>query len=275
MAEQAQIRSNMLGRDPGVEASIGQAVARVEALTREAPNDPGVLEALALIYDRAARAYTNTGGKRTPESVRISIEFNRKGLAAIERILAGQPEDERWLKARAAALVDLAKTLSHADEHAEADRTIGKALEQNAWLYARDPNNVELAIERLIALENASTIAYRVGDMQRTLRFARETIAQGGRIPEAIRNTVSMRSHLSEAKALMGGALLAMANAPSLDREKRLAMLTEARSLLVGHIAFLDGVRRDKLGVFAEEAINEVHDAIKACDEAIAKLSRG
>ena len=274
MAEQAQLRSSMLGRNPDVEASMSQAIAKVEALAREAPNDPAGLEALAVTYDRAARAYTNSGVARTSESVRLSIEFNRKALAAVERILAGKPADEHWLKRRAATLVDLANTLTHAGEHAEADRMIGKALEQNAWLYARDPNNVELAIERLMTLETASVTAYRVGDMERTIRFARETIAQGGRIPEATRNTPVMRSHISEAKALMGGALLAMAAAPSLDREKRLAMLTEARSLLVGHIALLDEVLRDKLGVVAEEGYKEVMDAIKACDEAIAKLSR-
>ena len=184
-----------------------------------------------------------------------------------------KPDDEHWLKRRAATLADLAKTLNHAGEHAEADRTIGKALEQSAWLYARDPNNVELAIERLMTLENASVTAYRVGDMERTIRFARETIAEGERMPEATRNTVSMRGHISEAKALIGGALLAMASAPSLGREKRFAMLTEARSLLVGHLAFLDEAR-DKLGVPFEDVNGEVMAAIKACDAAIAKLSR-
>ena len=265
----------MLGRNPDVEASMGQAIAKVEALAREVPGDPAVLEALAMTYDRAARAYTNTntGATRTAESVRLSIGFNRKALAAIERILAEKPEDERWLKRRAATLVDLAKTLNHAGEHAEAERTIGKALEQNAWLYARDPNNVELVIERLFTLENASVSAYRLGDMQRTIRFARETIAQGARMPEASRNTVSVRGHISEAKALIGGALLAMASAPSLGREKRLAMLTEARSLLVGHMAYFDEVR-DKLGVPVEDVNGEVMYAIKACDEAITKLSR-
>ena len=272
MAEQARLKSVMLGRNSDVEVSIGRAVGKLEAIALEGTGDPVVLESLALIYQRAALAYAS--GKRTLESVQLSIGFNRKILAVLEKILARKPDDERWLKFRAATLVDLAKTLNHAGEHAEADRTMGKALEQNAWLYARDPNNVELAIDRLQTLENAAVAAYRVGDMERTIRFARETIAEGGRMPEATRNTVSMRSHISESKALIGGALLAMAAAPSLDRAKRLSMLTEARSLLVGHITFLDEVRREKLGIFDENVVNEVMDAIKGCDEAIAKLSR-
>jgi tetratricopeptide (TPR) repeat protein len=237
----------------------------------EKPGDRAVLEALAQIYERAARTYT--GGNRTPQSVRLSIEFNRKAIATAEKILVAKPEDVRWLKFRASALVELSKTLAHAGEYAEADRTIGEALQLSAQLYARDPNNVELAMERLMTLENASTAAYRVGDMERTIRFARDTIAQGGRMPEAARSTPVIRSHISESNALIGGALLVMARAPSLGREKRLLMLTEARSLLTGHIAFLNEVRRDKLGALDADVDKEVMAAIKACDDAIAKLS--
>jgi len=273
MAEQADLKSRRLGRSPDVEASMQQAIAKFEALAAERPGDPVILEAKTSIYQRAAEAYTN--GNRTPESVRISIEFNRKVLAAAEEILAARPEDERWLKFRAAALADLSKTLNHGGEHAEADQVIGKALEQNARLYARDPNNVELAVDRLFALENAATAAYRVGDMPRTIRLARETIAQGDRLPEATRRTVGPRSQVAEAKALIGGAMLALAGASSLEREKRLAMLGEARSLLAGFLTFLDETHREKLGVFDESVVGEVNDAIKACDVAIAKLSRG
>jgi tetratricopeptide (TPR) repeat protein len=272
VAEQSALTSGMLSRNPELEALANRAVAVVEALAAEKPDDSAVLEALAQIYQRTARTYT--AGNRTPQSVRLSIDFNRKAIAAAEKILAAKPEDVRWLKFRASSLVELSKTLARAGEYAEADRTIGEALQLSAQHYARDPNNVELAIERLMTLENASTAAYRVGDMERTVRFARETIAQGGRIPEASRNTTIIRSHISESKALIGGALLVMARAPSLDREKRLSMLTEARLLLTGHIAFLDEARRDKLGALDADVDKEVMAAIKACDEAIAKLSR-
>ena len=272
MIEQAALTSRRLGRNPGVEAMANQAVSKIEALARERPGDAVVLEALALIYARTAITYTT--GNRTSQSVRLSIEFNRKAIAAAEKILAGKPDDERWLKFRASTLVQLSKTLAHAGEHGDADRTIGEALQLNAQLYARDPNNVELAMERLLTLENAATAAYRRGDMKRTVRFARETIAQGARLPETTRNTVSMRGHIAESKALIGGALLVLARAPSLDREKRLSMLTEARSLLIGFMAYIDEIRREKQGAFPESVVKEVMDAIKGCDEAIAKLSR-
>ncbi|MGE0357592.1 MAG: serine/threonine-protein kinase [Burkholderiales bacterium] len=272
LAEQAQLTGLRLGRDRGVESAMDQAVEKVEALARERPDDLVVLEAKASVYGRAANAYTY--GKRTRESVRQSVDFNRKALAAAESILAGKPENEHWLKFRAATLVDLAKTLNHAGENAEADRTIAEALAQNARLYARDPKNVELGIARLVTLENASVAAYRVGDMPRTLRLAREALAQESRLPGSARGTITTRAHVAESKALIGGALLSMASAPALGRDKRLAMLVEARPLLAEAVAFLEEVSRLKLGALDESYIREIKDAARHCDEAIAKLSR-
>jgi hypothetical protein len=52
-------------------------------------------------------------------------------------------------------------------------------------------------------------------------------------------------------------------------------MLTEARSLLADAVAFVDQVRADKQDShFEEGADDEIRNALKQCDEALARLGR-
>ena len=268
LAEQANLTSISLGPSPGVDASIARAVAMVEALAAQDPGDRAVLEAQATTYGRAASAYS---GDVSADSTRTSLEFNRKSLAAVEKILAGKPDDQRWLKFRTGALVERAGGLNHAGRHAEAVEAIREALKNNAELFARDPKNVELAIDRVLVLNIAALTAYRGGDHLEAVRFGREVIAQGARISQ---KTLPVRSNVAESKALVSAALLAMAEAPAVERTKRLAMLTEARSLVAESLAFHDEIRKVYPGAWSESIVTEIKGVAKRCDEALAKLAR-
>ncbi len=270
MAEQANLTSVMAGQSAAVEATVARAVANLEALARELPGDLGVRENLAATYERAASI--NAGDKHTPQSLRLAIAYLRTEGEVLRGIAAERPNEQRIHAMQLAYLVNLAQNLTTAGELAEAERTIGEALELAAVLLARDPRNAERTVDSLMASNSAAFIAYRLGDPPRTIRRAREALAFAARLPEATRGTRDVRNIIAEAKFYLGGGLLASSSAPSLDVGQRRALLLESRSLLAEAAAFLDEVRREKLGHFNESESRELDDTLKRCEEALARL---
>jgi tetratricopeptide (TPR) repeat protein len=272
MAEQAHLTTIKLGPNPEVEALIARALANLEALAREAPEQTVVRMNLSYTYLRAGAMFGL--GNRSPERVRMATEYDRKALAAIRTVLAEKPDDANARRVELSALLELVRVLSYAGEHREADRTMSEVLTLGAQRLARDPKNVEVSTDSLELLNLGSLAAYRVGDNARAIRLGREALAQAARLPQDTQKAVYVRNNVAEAKSHLGAALLASAQSPSLDRGERLALLTEARSLLVDAAAFVDQIRAEKLGSFDEGEAKEILDTLKRCNEAIARLAK-
>jgi eukaryotic-like serine/threonine-protein kinase len=273
MAEQAHLTTIKLGPSPELEALMAKALANLEALAREAPGETVVRVNLSYTYLRAGAMFGL--GNRTPERVRKATEYDRKALAAIRTVLASKPDDANAQRVELSALLELVRVLSYAGEHGEADRTMSEVLALGAKRVARDPKNIEVFTDTLELLNLGSLAAFRVGDIPRAIRLGREALAQAARLPQDTQKAVYVRNSVAEAKSHLGAALLASAQSHSLDRGRRLALLTEARSLLVDAVAFLDQIRAEKLGSVDESEAKEIVDTLERCDAAIARLKAG
>jgi eukaryotic-like serine/threonine-protein kinase len=272
LAEQAHLTSIKLHRTPEVVATMEKTLAILEALVREAPDELAIRETLAANYQRAAMIFS--GPNRTEDSVRQAVEYGRKALATYESVLAVKPDEAKWIGSRRDAVVELGKALSYAGQNREADRTFSEALKLDAERMARDPKNVEMYTDNLKLLNLASLVAFRVGDHPRAIHLGREALALAERLPPETRKVQYVRDYVAGTKSHLGAALIASAQSALLDRDKRLALLREARSLLVDAIAFLDEIRRDNLGAYDEGDAKELTDNLARCDAAIARLSR-
>lgn len=272
-AAQARLSSMMFGNSPDAEAEVRRSIAILETLLREGPGEPVVRETLMATYESAAKVLTSSN--RTAASVQEAVGYYRKAVEMVREDMAANPGDGRMPALEQQYLTALALTLSLSGQYPEADRTIVEALERGAKLLARDPRNIAPAIDYLVSLNNAALIAYRMGDPPRVIRHAHAALAVAARMPEETRKTVRVRGQLAEVKALNGGALLVAAGNPALARARRLALLTEARPLLAEAVAFVDQIRAEKLFAYPESVAREITDALRRCDEAIAKLGPG
>ena len=154
----------------------------------------------------------------------------------------------------------------------EADGVIAEAMAMAAQQAARDPKNIEVATDELAVLGQASLIALRAGDPARSIRHGRAALAIAARLPAGTLTSRDVRSDIAEAKSYLGFALLATAQARSVEAARRRALLTEARDLLGEAKAFLAEVRAQKLGTFPEEEAREIEEALARCDAALARL---
>ncbi len=270
MAEQAHLTSLIHGHSAEVEATVDRAIATLEALSRELPAEAGVRQNLASTYQRAGDILSGAG--KTPESVRAAVAYYRKALDLFRNLHAAKPGDQRLRNIALEVQVALAETLAVAGEIPEARRTIAEAVTRAAELRAADPKNADLAVAYLGAHRQAAMIANRAGDRASAIRHAREALASVARLPEDTRKSRDMRNTIAEAKAQLGIALVASAEAPGLERSWRLALLAEARVLLADAVAFIAEIRTEKLGSYDASDAKEIVDALARCDAAIARL---
>jgi tetratricopeptide (TPR) repeat protein len=269
LVEKAHLTSLMSGLSPEVEVTMTQATSSLEALAREEPGNVDLRAALATAYSRAGTALARSG--RTPASVQQAIVYLRKSRALARELAAEFPDDRKKLAFAAGTDFDLAQLHAIAGEHGEADRAIAEALAANAVQIARDPADVSLAGDRVKILAEATLIAHRLGDQPRAIARGREGLDAAQRLPEGIRNSRDVRSHVAEAKAYLGYALLASGSGFG-DRTRQLAALREARGLLAGAAAFVAEARAENLGAIPEDEAKELDAAVKRCDEALARM---
>jgi len=249
---------------------VERAAAILEALARESPRDTGVCTNLASTYQRAAIIFT--GDKRTPRSIAQGVAYYRKAVEALRALAVELPRDNRIPKLLAQNLVGLANSLVLAGEPREADRLIGEAVAIAARLAAVDPGNAEGATDQLSVLAQAALVAHRAGDPPRAIGHARAALAIAARLPGDTRRSRDVRSDVADTRATLGRALVARAGAPRHPPAARLADLREARGLFAEALAFLDEVRAEKLGAFAEEEERELRDDLRRCEAALARL---
>jgi tetratricopeptide (TPR) repeat protein len=271
-SERAFLARLLRGRSPEVDGVILGEVTTLEALAREAPDDATVRDHLIRAHERAGKLLTT--GKRPGEAL-AGAGHIRRALALVREAVAANPNDGKMAEAELTYLTLIALAQSQSGALREADRTIAEAVERGAGLAARDPRNVERVMGYLGALNTAALIAYRLGEHPRTIRLGRESLAAAARIPGETKEARDWRGTIAEAKALVGASLLGASARAAPDRDRQRAMLTEARSLLADAVAFVDQVRADKQDShFEEGADDEIRNALKQCDEALARLGR-
>ena len=267
--EKAHLTSLMSGLGPGVEETMTHATASLEALVREEPGNVDLRVALATAYSRAGTALARSG--RTPASVQQAIAYLRQSRALARELAAEYPDDRKRLAFAASTDFDIAQVHAIAGEHGDADRAIAEALAANAVQIARDPADVSLAGDRVKILAEATLIAHRLGDQPQAIARGREALVVAQRLPEGARHSRDVRSHVAEAKAYLGYALLASGSGAG-ARTQQLAALREARDLLAGAAAFVGEARAEHLGAIPEDDTQELDAARKRCDEALARL---
>lgn len=182
------------------------------------------------------------------------------------------PDDTRKLATEQEIVTGLAEALVLAGEYREADRTIEEAIAINRRLVAADPKDPTLIVDRMKTLTVAADIAGRLGEHPRAIRLGREVLASAQRLPPEVREGRDMRARVAEAKVLIGYALLASAGSGTSDSRVRLARLRESRALLTEGVAFIAEMREKNLGTVPEGIEKRLLEALKQCNEAIARL---
>jgi hypothetical protein len=131
-----------------------------------------------------------------------------------------------------------------------------------------------MAVHRLEILVGAADIANRLRDREQAMRLSREVLASAAKLPKETAPLRDLRIQVAEAKVILGYALVATAEAGANDRERRLAMLVEARSLFADVSRFLDEVRaQPTLGAVPEYKLREFAQARERLDKAFLKLA--
>lgn len=268
LAEQAHLTSLFSGQSPEVDALVQRAIASLEQLAAEAPADTTVRMNLASTYHRAAEILS--GDKRTPESLKLAIAVRRKGLALYDALERELPNDQRIPTIRAENLVGLADALAAAGETREAVAVAADAKRRYGALHRADPKNADLASSHMQALTTASTVARLAGDLPAAKREAREAIALERTLPEATRASKEGRNYRADAQYALGMALFETGKRA--DAARRGALLREARPLLAAAVDFIAAARTEKLGAIPEGEAKAREDALRACDQALARL---
>jgi tetratricopeptide (TPR) repeat protein len=260
--EKAQLTMLVTGSTPEIVATLAGAVAILEPLVREAPDDFELRKSLAASYMRIAKALVETPGK-----LEESIAYLRKAVA-----LAGQkPADPRIQSHE--EMVLLAEVLTIAGKHGEAEQVISEALRLNEAAMAADPSNLTLVADHLNILADTAKLALQLGDAPRAVRMYREALVLTARLPAEVLKTRDARMNVALTKYGLGSALLGSAGPAAGDRNRRLAILREARSLFADVAVFIGENRAERIMVIPDDQMKEFEAAVRSCDEAIARLT--
>ena len=268
--ERASLESIVSGRTPEAEAVMTRAVAALEALARETPGEPDARANLASAYLRIAKLLYHAG--RTAQSAQEAVAYMLKARALQAQLRAEFPADARMLARELEAVTELGRAQGAAGDLRGADRTMDEALALSREAVARDPSNASLAMDHVNILGAACDSAMLIGDQARAIRLCREALALAGKLPEQARKSWDVRIYVSNAKGALGYALVHSAGPAAGGRERRLAMLLEARALLADVGAFIGAAKEQKLGAVPESYLKVFGETVKRCDEEIAKL---
>jgi tetratricopeptide (TPR) repeat protein len=270
MLEQAHLASLTLGPRPGLERTMAESIAAVEALAREAPEDLDLSDALSGAYLRLGRALAGPG--HTPQRLREALAYLERARALASRLRARFPDDVGKATKELDVTLTLAFVQAMAGDVRAADRTPVAMAPLAAALGARDPTNVDVLGQRMAILVAGTEVALQAGDAPRSVRVAREALALAPRYPEQARKSREVRGNVARAKAFLGYGLIATSGPAAGTRGERLARLLEARALLAEVSAYLVEHRAQNLGELPADEIRRFEAEIRRCDEAIAKL---
>ena len=166
---------------------------------------------------------------------------------------------------------------AHLAAHGElqrADALMGETTVLADRAMVRDPDDLTVAVNRLEILVGAADVANRLGHLPRAMKLCREVLASAAKLPKEAARLRDVRIQATEAKVILGYALVSSVEAGAGDRGSRLAMLEEARSLFADVSRFLDDVRaQPALGAVPEYKLREFARARERLDRAFVKVS--
>ncbi|MGZ5662430.1 MAG: protein kinase domain-containing protein [Usitatibacter sp.] len=271
-AREAHLISIATGRTPEAEATLVDAIAVFEGLRAEAPPEAALHERLALLYRNAGVVLAGPG--EGPPRMREAIAYLEKAVAITRERSAEVPDDRNRQSMERVTTLVLARHLAANGDLRRADALMAEVTARVDRMVARDPDDVTLAVNRLEILVGAADAANRLRDHPRAMRLCREVLASAAKLPKESSRLRDVRIQTAEAKVVLGYALLATAEAGKLDRERRLAMLVEARSLFGDVSQFLEDVRAEPtLGAVPEYKLREFAQARARLDQAFAKIA--
>jgi hypothetical protein len=130
-----------------------------------------------------------------------------------------------------------------------------------------------VAVRRLEVLVGAADLAIRMGDLPRTMAMGRDVLASAARLPAEAARLRDVRMQSAEANVLLGYALVSTAETGKDPRERRIAMLEEARSRFAAVSRFLEEQRAEPgLGAIPEHKLREFAAAQARLERAFAAI---
>jgi len=182
-----------------------------------------------------------------------------------------QPDRQTHLMTAVSVQISLAKTLEKLGRYGKAGQVIELAMAQHTKLAAADPQNIGNNPQMLTAIATAVRIAYRQGDLIKTIGYGREGLARHAALSEELQIIMDVRNDLAEIKEFLGLALMAGSKPGMLPRQP-LATLKEACTLLTDSVAFMDEILTTMPDVGDKTDILERRTDLANCQALLARL---
>ncbi len=251
---------------------LSRAIDSLEALVRDDPADVPARASLAYAYERAAIAAETTG---KADQLPRAIEMMERSIATTQSVVRDDPLRDSYAQTLVKRYNNAARTQMRGGKLEGARDNAARARALVERLVADDPRNVGNAMMQVSVLATAGQVAYLGGRHETAIELARESIAVDARLPGEQRKGLIVRESVVGAKRTLGAAACALPRTSGQAQPSRIALLKEARSLLVESRAFKQElVDRAIDARDAASAIQEIDADLKRCDDAISLLAR-
>ncbi len=252
---------------------IARALEYFEALVAQNPSHEGFRSNLAGMYERAS-IITEMSGR--PEDLPPAIALLEKGIATNEVLARDFPNNTVHAQSLLKSYANIAGTLKDNHDLKAASAYSAKGIETGKRLLAASPGDIGVSLSCFRAMVVASSVEQAAGASEQSLQTARGALALFSQLPPDTRKGLHARGNLAALHGDMALANMHLAENAKLPAGKRVALLNDARALLGQSRAFRQElVDRQMDAASAQRTIVEIDAAIRQCDEAIAKLSRG
>lgn len=271
LAEYGGILAVVKDDHPAAAVQLSRAVAYLETLVRENPDDLLARARLAYAYERAAMGAEVTG---KDEQLSRAVALLEKSIAATQSLVRDDTANLLHTQKLAARFNNAARVkmksgdLNGAREHAAQGRALVKTL------LVADPRNISNATMLAGALAMGSEIEFKDKRYGAAIELARESIAADARLPAETRAGFIVRENVTGAKMSLGAANCALAAQSSQPAANRSRLLKEAQSLFMESRAFKQELVDRKIDAReAAKAIEEIDAEMRKCDALAARLA--
>ena len=244
------------GRTPAIEATVMDAVTALERLRGESPPATQLRHRLAILYGNAGVMLA--GPPEDPKREREGLALMERGRALAAELRVEAPSDAALRDIEWLALLNLARHHAAIGELQVARSRIAEATALIDDTLARHPDDVNVAINRLVTLVGAADIAQRLDDVRGAAALSREVLASVTRLPKDAVGIRNVRMQVAEAKVVLGYALVGMVEKQPATLEEKRRQLAEARELFGEVSRFVEAVRAEPtLGAIPEHKLRE------------------
>jgi tetratricopeptide (TPR) repeat protein len=269
-AREAHLACISYGRTGEVAATM---IAGIDDLERHLPRarpESALRSRLLTLYFNAGMCLSGSGD--IPRQAQ-SLGYFGKALALARELHAAAPAEAPREMQMVTVASTYARWLAVAGEHSRADALMRESIVLVDRGVVRDPDDVTVAVRRLEVLVGAADLAIRMGDLPRAMGLGRDVLEGAARLPAEAARLRDVRMQSAEANVLLGYALVSTAEAAKDPRERRIAMLEEARTRFAAVSRFLDEQRAEpSLGAVPEHKLREFAAAQARLERAFAAI---